>query len=259
MTATTMSFNMFEYFHCMTQYIDVLVENHGYDREILTKTWQTENAKWMKKAEDLVVEEKPKKKAAAKKVKVDVADVVAAVMEEPAPKKGKGKGKKETVTPAEVPADDLTNDDVTKCGHMFNSGKSKGTTCTKDAVAGTDRCKTHTKKEKDSKKSDSETETKPKKAAAKKTEEPAEEKPEEPAAAEEKPEEKPEETAEEKPEENKKCKHFFNTGKNKGTYCTHDAVEGTDKCKTHTPKSSKNTPKNTPTTSPKDVTSAVDE
>lgn len=261
---------MFEYFHCMTQFIDELVEKHGYDREILTKTWQTKNAKWMKEAEDVVVAEpKPKKAAKAKVCKVDVVDVVAAVMEEE--KKPKGKGKKAAkTTPAEVHADDLANDEVTKCTHKFTSGKNNGTTCTKDALAGTDKCKlhnkcnvvadnkTHTPKDKNSKKSETESDTeKPKKAgkkAAKKTEEKTEEPAPvatEPIATEEKTEDAEEKTeeptaAEEKPAA-KTCKHEYKTGKNAGKTCTADAVEGTDKCKTHTPK------EKTPKTSPKDV------
>lgn len=256
------SFNMFEYFHCMTQFIDELVEKHGYDREILTKTWQTKNAKWMKEAEDVVAAEP--KPAAKKAAKAKVDKVVAAEEE----KKPKGKGKKATVTPAEVHADDLANDEKTTCTHKFTSGKNNGTTCTKDAMTGTDKCKTHTKKDKDSKKSETESDTekteKPAKKAGKKAAKKTEEKTE-PIATEEEEKTEPIATEEEKTEEPTsskvdslgeaieidvtnvtKCKHEYKTGKNKGETCTADAVEGTDKCKTHTPKSP-------PKTSPKDV------
>lgn len=245
--ATTM--NMFEYFHCMTQFIDELVEKHGYDREILTKTWQTKNAKWMKEAEDVVAEEKPAAKKAGKKAcKKDTVGEVE--VDTTAPKKA-AKGKKaakETVTPAEVHADDMANDEKAKCTHKFTSGKNSGTTCTKDALEGTDKCKTHTPKDKkDSKKSETEsdtekTEKKAGKKAAKKSEEVAEPAAEEETTAE--PEVAAEDTAEPAATATTKCTHLYKTGKDKGTTCTHDALEGTDKCKTHTPK--EKTPKTSP-------------
>jgi hypothetical protein len=45
MTMATM--NMFQYYHYMTKFIEVLAEKHGYDAEVMQNEWRSLNAKWM--------------------------------------------------------------------------------------------------------------------------------------------------------------------------------------------------------------------
>ena len=229
--------NMFEYYHYMTLFIDELVDKHGYDREVLVNTWRSQNAKFMQMEEEKAAVPK-KGKGKASKTDAAVESGTESATEEKPVKKGKGKAAKTEVTESAVEekpkkskgkkaAKAEATEETTKCSHVPKTGKNKGVQCTHDVLPGTDKCKTHTPKSKTSSEEVHPTEEKPAEQPAEHTEE---EKPEE---------EKPAEHTEEKPteqhtEEKHQCTVELKSGKNKGKTCPHDALPGTDKCKTHT-------------------------
>lgn len=237
--ATNMATNMTtlatEYIFQM--YIDALVAK-GLDKTLLTETFDEVNkhvvsllsSSTFPKAEK--VEKTATKKTATKKnVKVSDEVVVSLSLsdEESKPEK--------------------TEEAIAEqhCTHEFTSGKNKGKTCDKDVVSGTTLCKTHTKKKSKPK------ESKPEES--KEEHKPEDHKPEESKAE----EDKPEEGKESKPKESK-CTSTMASGKYKGQPCIHDAIEGTEHCKIHTPhKSVKTFPEKAETTVPFNPTTLDDE
>jgi hypothetical protein len=225
----TTTVNMFEYYHYMTKFIEVLVEKHGYDAEVMQNEWRSLNTKWMT--------EMATKEPASDDKEVTKCNVPL--------KSGKNKGKVcgKKVTPGAetckihtlsddeptkkaVATTEKADDDkgATKCNVLLKSGKNKGKTCGKKT------CK-HVSKELAK---ESEEEPAVENESDKESEEPTtvETENEEPAKESVKDLFGESDTDEEEPVMH--CKHTFKHGKNKGEKCSEDPMDGSDMCKKHT-------------------------
>jgi hypothetical protein len=162
MTMATM--NMFQYYHYMTKFIEVLAEKHGYDAEVMQNEWRSLNAKWM--AETVVSE------PAVEPATDDDEEVTTCkVLLKSGPKKGKACGKKtvpgEETCKAHVPKDEVEkptaakkpaakaaatrepasdNEEVTMCKVLLTRGPKKGKACGKKTAPGEETCKPHVPK-----------------------------------------------------------------------------------------------------------------
>lgn len=227
----TTTMNMFEYYHYMTKFIEVLVEKHGYDAEVMQNEWRSLNTKWMTEM------------ATKKPVSDDKEVIKCNVPLKSGKNKGKACGKK--VMPGtetckihtlsdDKPATEKSDDEeVTKCNVLLKSGKNKGKVCGKKT------CKHVPKKlaKEPAVENESEEEI-----------EPANEKLAKDLFGESDTEEDIEiakesvedlfgesDTEEEEPTAHcKHCKHTFKYGKNKGEQCSSDPMDGSDMCKKHT-------------------------